>query len=83
MIAGAVLGSSSWSRIPRTTSPSVIMAISLRAPPQWGNAIRLQCDTTRSTATTAVLRGLPTADAVLRVVSRWSLMALSVQAGVA
>jgi len=35
-IGGGELGSSRWSRILFTTSPSVIVAINLRAPPQWG-----------------------------------------------
>jgi hypothetical protein len=53
-LAGAVvvgeLGSSRWSRILRTTSPSVIIAISLRAPPQSGQVRTSTANTRRKSS---------------------------------
>ena len=50
-LAGAIVGGeqgrSRWSRILRTTSPSVIIAISLRAPPQSGQVRTSTANTRR------------------------------------
>ena len=45
-------------------------------PPWWANVIRLQRDTTRSTASAVGSPRRMAVVAVLRVVSHWSLMAL-------